>query len=195
VALGEATVIEVLELIAARTPAPGGGAAAALPGATAAALTEMAAAFAAEREHAARESNAGHIRDRASVLRARLLKLADEDAAAFGPVLDALRRTDSGRAAALTTALSAAAEPPIQIVRAATEIAELAAGAAAEPGNDQLLGDATAAAALAEAAARAAARLVQLNLARAPEDLRLSEADELIQRAAQAREETLKLRA
>jgi formiminotetrahydrofolate cyclodeaminase len=131
--------------------------------------------------------NAEHIAERAGTLRLRLLALADEDAAVYLAVLE------TTEPAARRRALSAAADPPLQIATAATEIAELASAIAVAPGNERLLGDATTAVALGEAAAQAAARLVELNLTRQPDDLRLSEVRELKTRAAQARAETLKL--
>jgi formiminotetrahydrofolate cyclodeaminase len=187
-ALADATVAGLLEQLAARTPAPGGGAAAALAGATAAALTEMAAAFALARADADGE-RMGAVAHRAGELRARLLELADADDRAYQPVLDALalQREDRRRPAALTAALSAAAEVPLEIASAAAEVAELAAASAQAPGNEQLLGDAGAGAIIAEAATRAAAMLVELNLARSPEDPRLGRAAALVQRAAEPR--------
>ena len=65
---------------------------------------------------------------------------------------------------ALGTALLRAAEVPLRIAEAAADVAELAALTAAE-GSPHLRADATAAAALAEAATRAAAHLVDINLA------------------------------
>jgi formiminotetrahydrofolate cyclodeaminase len=149
--LTELTLNDYLAKTAARTPAPGGGAAAAITGATAAALTEMAAAFAPDEKIAAR----------AGELRARLLALADEDLSAYEPVLEALR----GDRTTLPGALSAAAEPPRAISEAAAEVAALAREIG--PRNPGLVGDADAAVALAEAAARAADRLVELNLSAA----------------------------
>lgn len=186
-ALADAPIAELLEQIAARTPAPGGGTAAALAGATAASLVEMAAAFGASRPGA--DGNLARVHDRATILRARLLELADEDALAYQPVIDALARpqADGQRKEAIASALSAAADPPLHIATAAAEAAELAVAAATAPGNEHLLGDATTAAMLAEAATRAAARLVELNLARSPDDVRLAEACELTTRAAGAR--------
>jgi formiminotetrahydrofolate cyclodeaminase len=180
VALADAALGELLDQIAARTPAPGGGAAAALAGATAAALVEMAAAFAAQRPAA--DANIVNVRERAATLRQRLLELADVDVAAYAGVLEA--RPDRN---AVEAALVRAADPPLQIATAATEVTELAIAAATAPGNRHLLGDATAAGVLAEAAARAAARLVEINLERSPSDVRLLQVRELSQRAAESR--------
>jgi formiminotetrahydrofolate cyclodeaminase len=112
-------------------------------------------------------------------------------------VIDALARdrSDPDRARAVNAALSDAADPPLKIATAAAEVAELAAAAADATGNEHLLGDATAAAAIAEAATQAAARLVALNLVRVPDDLRLKQARELVERAGEARAATVQLRA
>jgi formiminotetrahydrofolate cyclodeaminase len=174
VPLADRTLAELLDEIAARSPAPGGGSAAAVTAATAAALVEMAAAFAPR----------GALGDRAAVLRAHLLELADADTRSYQAVLAALSlgAGEPGRAGTLAAALSAAAQVPLAIAAAGAEVAELAAGVALA-GNAHLLGDATAAAVLAEGAARAAARLVELNLAGAPDDPRLREAGRLVERA------------
>ena len=139
------TVGHFQDEVAARTPAPGGGAVAAMTAATAAALVAMAARF------------SGQPADRAEELRARLGSLADEDAAAYSAVLAAPR----GQRAA---ALAVATDVPREIAAAATEIGELARGLAAS-GNPNLLGDARVAQELAEAAARAAGVLVEINVA------------------------------
>ena len=91
-------------------------------------------------------------------MRARALALAEEDAAAYGPVLAA---PDAETRAA---ALSAAAEPPLEIAELAAEIRDLARELAVR-GRPSLRGDALAGAECADAAARAAARLVEINLA------------------------------
>jgi formiminotetrahydrofolate cyclodeaminase len=139
------TVGHFQDEVAARTPAPGGGAVAAMTAATAAALVAMAARF------------SGQPADRAEELRARLGSLADEDAAAYSAVLAAPR----GQRAA---ALAVATDVPREIAAAATEIGELARDLAAS-GNPNLLGDARVAQELAEAAARAARVLVKINVA------------------------------
>jgi formiminotetrahydrofolate cyclodeaminase len=153
--------------VAARTPAPGGGAGAAAGCALGAALTEMAARFAELDDAVAR----------AEALRARALALAEEDLSAYAPVLAALRRPadDPERAAAIRAASSAAADVPLAIAEAAAEVVVLAR-AVAEAGRPGLRGDALAGADLAAGAARAAARLVEINLAGADGDPRLARA-------------------
>ncbi len=88
---------------------------------------------------------------------------------------------------ALRAALSAAAQAPLEIAGSRAEVAELAAELA-RGGRPSLEGDAATAALLAEAATRAAVRLVELNLAAAPDDLRLGAAHEYAARAWSARE-------
>jgi formiminotetrahydrofolate cyclodeaminase len=175
---------------AARSAAPGAGAAAALAGAIAAALAEMAAAFAPERGPEPGEP-AAEVRRRAGALQAQLLELGDADALAYQPVLDAmaLDRGDPRRAAALAAALSAAAEVPLQIAAACSEVAELAAAAARELGGTALFGEAHAAAIIAEAATRAAVALVELDLEGSPTDARMRHAEALAGRALAARAE------
>jgi formiminotetrahydrofolate cyclodeaminase len=174
---------EVLESFAARTPAPGGGSAAALSGAVGAGLVEMTARFTPGREQAAGE---------AAALREKLLAQAERELQAYGPVLEALALDagDPAREAALGEALSAAAESPMAIARAARSAAELGAELA-RTGNRHLVGDAITGALLAEAACCAAARLAQINLARVPSDPRLDEAVALTRQAATAREQAL----
>src|SRR6476469_10444454 len=89
-----ASVAQLLDDLAARTPAPGGGAAAALTCAMAAALVEMATSFASAQGLEA-------VRDRAHVIRGQASGLAYADGRAYGVVLEALRwrRATSGRRA------------------------------------------------------------------------------------------------
>jgi methenyltetrahydrofolate cyclohydrolase len=136
-----------LEEVAARTPAPGGGAVAAMTAASAAALVSMAARFSSSEEVA----SAG------DELQARLVQLATDDARAYTAVL-------ASRGEARTEAMRVATEVPRAIAAAATEVATLARGLAAN-GNPRLLGDARVAELLAEAAGKAAAVLVEINTA------------------------------
>ncbi len=108
-------------------------------------------------------------RARAAELRGALVRLVDEDARAYAGVIEAMRLPQGDDAAARRTgeprstdALLAAARPPLRMLATAAEIAELAAGVA-ERGNVNLLGDATTAALVSEAAGRAAATLVEID--------------------------------
>lgn len=136
---------EFLEEVAARTPAPGGGAVAAMTGASAAALVSMAARF----------SSADEVATAGDELRARLVQLAADDAEAYTAVLAA-------RGEARKEAMRVATEVPRAIAATAAEVATLAHGLV-ETGNRNLLGDARVAEILAEAAAKAAGVLVEIN--------------------------------
>ena len=182
-ALADQSVRELLDAVGARTPAPGGGASAALAGALGAGLVEMAARFTAGREDVAGEAGA---------LRARLLELGGRELSAYEPVLDAFA-LDAGnpdREARLLAALSDAADSPLEIARAAAVVAALGAEVAVS-GNTNLTGDAITGVALAEAACCAAARLAEINLARVSSDPRLDEAAELTRQASAARAKAL----
>jgi methenyltetrahydrofolate cyclohydrolase len=140
----------------------------------------MAAVFAPDREALA---------GRAHELRDRSLELAQSELHAYEPVLEALRlpHEDPERAAKVSAARAAAAEPPLAIAQAAAELAELAAEIA-RTGNPNLAGDAITATLLAEAGGQAAARLVMINLG---DDPRVRAATELAGRALNARKEAL----
>jgi formiminotetrahydrofolate cyclodeaminase len=170
--LVSSSVADLLAEVAAPTPAPGGGSSAAVACALAAALVEMSGD------------------ERAAALRARALELAEADLASYAPVIEAQRlpAEDRTRARRLRRALSEASTVPLELAEVGCEVAELAA-AAARGGRRSLEGDATAGALLAEAATRAAVRLVELNLAGQPDDRRLATARELAARAWAARSE------
>ena len=87
-------------------------------------------------------------------------------------------------------ALSEASDAPLAIARASAEAADLAALVLAES-KPALKGDAAAGVLLAEAATRAAARLVEINLRGQPNDPRLEEVARLSQGAAAARERAI----
>lgn len=135
-----------LDELEAPAPAPSGGTAAATAAAMAAALVVMVARGTPTWEEAP------GIAAQARRLRERLQLLGDEDTRAYRAVLDAMRdvpgRTPEQRDFALGRALIAAAEVPLRIADAAADVAELAA--------------------LAEAAVRASAHLVDVNLSTVP---------------------------
>jgi formiminotetrahydrofolate cyclodeaminase len=184
----DATVARFLEDLAADRPAPSGGAAGALACAFAAALVEMAASLTAPE---ARLPVAA-VRERAAAIRSAATRLADDDAAAYAQVIAAWRapRDDAGRDERVAGALSRAADVPLAIAERAAEVAELAA-AVARDGNPNLRGDALTGALLAEAAALAAARLVEINLASVPGEARVQRGRDLARRALAARQRAL----
>jgi formiminotetrahydrofolate cyclodeaminase len=141
-AIGELRVREFLAALGERTPAPASGAAAALTGALAASLVELAARFAED----------GSAVTHAQALSTRLTQLADEDAAAY----TAFMETRSNEARRRTI------EVPEEIAEKADEVGRLA-GQLRPQLTSSVAGDAEAAAELARAAARVARRLGELN--------------------------------
>jgi formiminotetrahydrofolate cyclodeaminase len=164
---------DFLEDVAAPTPAPSGGAVAAIAVALGAGLVEMAARFSD-----GRWSEAPRVAAQAAALRERAAPLAQADADGYAPVL-------SARGEDVADALEAATAVPLEVAAIAAEVAGLAAEVT-EHGNPNLRGDAAAGAALADAAARAAANLVAINLKGSPEDARTRRAGELAAAASEA---------
>jgi formiminotetrahydrofolate cyclodeaminase len=177
----EKTLTGFLEEVAAKTSAPGGGAVAAVTVALAAALAEMVAQFSGKQWDGAEDAAL-----RARELRTRAAPLAQADAEAYQAVIAA--RGGPG----YEEALSRAADVPLAIVQAAADVGELAAELAAS-GNPNLRGDAATAALLAEAAARSAANLVDINLADREGDERIGRAHELASATAAAAKRALAL--
>jgi formiminotetrahydrofolate cyclodeaminase len=179
VAFQDLTVEELCETVAGQTSAPGGGSVAAIVTAFAASLTAMAARFATEHW----EEAAGAVAQ-AEALRARVLPLADEDARAYESFLLARRMSKDFdpqvRDAAIGEALSLAADVPLAIAESALDVASLAADLA-EHGNPNLRGDAATAALLSEAAVRATANLIEVNLATREGDERIERVRKLVE--------------
>jgi formiminotetrahydrofolate cyclodeaminase len=142
--LSQLRVDELLAAIGERTPAPASGAATALTAALAASLAELSARYAGN------EADANCARE----LAAALVRLGDEDAAAYAAFM--ADRNEETRA---------------EIVRVPEEIARLADGAgeiaqrATENLSRAVTGDARASVELARAAAAVARGLAELNRA------------------------------
>jgi methenyltetrahydrofolate cyclohydrolase len=177
---------EFLDEVAGESRTPGGGSAAAV-------VTAIAAGLLAKVARCSGDSwpEAAGIAAQAESLRDRATPLAEAAAEQYKAALRA--REESGgepgerRDFALGRAYAKAAEPPLQIVRAATDVAQLAV-AVAESGEPALRADAVVAAVLAAAAASAAAELVAVNLTASAGDPRVLEAAKLAKDAARAAE-------
>jgi formiminotetrahydrofolate cyclodeaminase len=141
-AVSELKVGELLAALGERTPAPASGAAAAVTGAFAASLVELAARFAGDEAAVTR----------AKALSTRLTQLADEDAAAYTAFLET--RSEQARRRTI--------EVPEEIAANADEVSGLAGHVGAQL-TSSVAGDAEAAGELARAAARVARRLAELN--------------------------------
>jgi len=180
-------VDELLDELARDTPVPGAGPAAALVTAAAAALTAMAA-------RASRDSwpDAAGVAAQAESLRARAMRLALEDAEALAAVLAERSAAGGDRAEVrdfrLGRTLHRAADVPLSIVEAAADVALLASHTAAHCVGD-VRADASAGAFLAHGAARAAAHLIDVNLATVAGDERVTRAHGLVRSAGLAADE------
>jgi formiminotetrahydrofolate cyclodeaminase len=159
------TLGEFLDLIAARQPAPGAGATAAVAVAMAAGLVSMAARYSGDRLEQAEDVAA-----RAETLRRRSAPLAQADARAYQRVIEAMAlpselgaEARASRRQAIRRALEGAADVPLQIAEIGADVAELAA-TVAESGNPNLRGDGITAGLLAASATRSAAVLVGINV-------------------------------
>lgn len=178
----------LLDEVASEAPTPGGGALAALTGALAAGLVEMAAQNSPDWELR------GAAVAQAKVLRERLAELAPLNDEVYEQALASMRLPDGvdseSKRALIGTSLERAAAFPLAIAEASSNVAELAA-VVAEDGDPTVRGDATAAAMLALGATRAAAHLVEINLGVLEHDERLLRATRLAADAAAASARTL----
>ncbi|QPP10222.1 cyclodeaminase/cyclohydrolase family protein [Streptomyces bathyalis] len=152
-----ATVRGFLDQVAARTPAPSGGAACAVAVGTAAALVAMAARFSTRQL-----PDADRLAANADELRAEALPLADADAEVYGELLAASRDKGPGHEERFAEACRAACDVPLRMSGTAVRVAELATRVGTE-GNPNLRGDAYTAVMLCSAAAESAAALVGIN--------------------------------
>jgi len=168
--LARSTLEEFLARLAAATPTPGGGSAAALSGSLSAALIQMVADLSLAKEtlrphHAA----IAVLRDRAATLRGELLAMVDRDAQAYDDVMAAIRMPKgspdeiAARKAALGRANVTATEIPLQAAESCATLMGLARDLAVR-GNRNALSDAGTAVLLAEAGLRAALMNVLINL-------------------------------
>jgi formiminotetrahydrofolate cyclodeaminase len=179
-----ARVDDLLDAVAADTHGPGGGSVAAIVVALSASLLAMTARL----SHDVWDEAGGAIAQ-ANLLRERVAPLAAADAQAFRDAIRALGgepRSETGsRPLELGSALARAAEVPLQIAETAADVAALAV-LVAERASPDVQPDAAAAAALAEAGARAAAHLVEVNLGARAEDERVAAARALVARAVES---------
>jgi len=164
------SLTQFLDLLASSAPEPGGGAAAALVGATGAALVGMVANLTVGKEKfAAVAAEMEEARAQAESLRQKLMAAIDQDSVAFRQVMAAYRlprETDEQKAArkqAIQAALREATQVPAGVVRLCEEVA-VWSRVAADKGNPQVISDAAVAALLADAAAQSAALNVRINL-------------------------------
>lgn len=170
------TVTDLTAALAAASPTPGGGSAAALAGALGASLVAMVARLSQGRpryqEHAERHAAA---LEAAETARLRLLELMDEDASAYGDYRKARQMphgTDaeaSARDAASRLAARGAASVPLAVVQACHGLIEVAEGMVGRS-NVSAASDLGVAALLLECAAQGAAENAIVNLPAVEDD-------------------------
>ncbi|MBV9143613.1 MAG: cyclodeaminase/cyclohydrolase family protein [Pseudonocardiales bacterium] len=189
------TIGDFLDQLAARVPAPGGGASAALSAAQAAALLSMVARYSTGEKYAEHAETVRAVLAESETARDRAVQLAQDDAAAFAAVSQAYTlpkatpEEKAARTAAIARALAGAAQPPAATITTAAHLVDLAE-ILLPISNRNVITDVAVAAELARAAATAARLNVEINLAGlTDEDARrplldaLAGVDELVTRA------------
>lgn len=161
-----------LESLNAKVPTPGGGAAAAITGATAAASAGMVVSYSVNKkslaEHAGFNAEA---QKKLNNLRAEFLSLGDADAIGYGELnaLWKLDKEDPKRIDRWDDAVAGAIAPPRAMLEKSVELLELCK-ALITTTNKQLKSDLGVAAVLGQASARAAAWNVRINISLMPEN-------------------------
>ncbi|MBB3051549.1 formiminotetrahydrofolate cyclodeaminase [Prauserella isguenensis] len=164
------TIEHYLHELGARVPAPGGGAAAALHAAQAAALLSMVARYSDGEKYAEQAETLQEACEAADELRGLCLDLAEQDAEAFGAVAAAYAlpkqtaEEKQQRSSAIAAALAEAGRVPARVAALAAQLVELAE--LLRPiGNPNVISDVAAAAVAARAAISTARVNVEINLA------------------------------
>jgi len=168
--LVEQRVIDFVAATASKEPTPGGGAIAALTGATGAALAEMVVNLTfGKKGYEEVQSEMEELQTKAKAIRNRMLELSQADADVFNIFMNALglpKNTDeemATRTAAIQQAYKDAAMVPFEIGELAYQIFDLAEQASRK-GNQNLITDGIIAAINARAAVKAAFLNVRINL-------------------------------
>lgn len=163
--IGEARITEFLESLAEKQPSPGGGAAAGVTGAIAAALGEMVVAYSiGKKTLAAHSDRLEEARRLLSEAREAFVRLADEDAEAYGRLSAAMKMDANapGRAGAVRSAIEDALGPPMRAAALMVDVLECLEGLIGRS-NERLASDLAIAAVLGEASVRSAAWNVHVN--------------------------------
>ncbi len=168
--LTDKPVTDFLDDLASNLPAPGGGSVAALSGALGAALVSMVCNLTlGKKGYEGVQADIEALLAQSEALRHEMVDLLEADVAAYTAYSQTAKMpkdTDEQkavRAAAMQDALKNATMPPMHIAEAAVKIMDLCMPAA-EKGNKWAVSDAGVAVLMAEAALRAAALNVLINL-------------------------------
>jgi formiminotetrahydrofolate cyclodeaminase len=160
------TIREFLDSLAAKSPTPGGGAVAGLLTALAVALAQMVVNYSVGKKTLAAHKDANREALRSLTRHSSdALQLADDDAKAYARLNDILKLKDDDpqRAGALPEAVNAAIDAPTRVMQSAIDVLHLMKQLCGRT-NAMLKSDLAIAAVIAEAAARAAAWNVRINL-------------------------------
>ncbi len=159
-----------LDRLASKASTPGGGSAAAVMGATGAALVSMVCNLTVgKKNYQAVETEMQALLDQAETLRRRLTDMIQADVAVFDQVMEAygMPREDEDqkaqRSVAIQSALKEATEVPLACTEACAEVIRLSR-TAAEKGNLNVVSDAGVAVMAAYAALKSAALNVHINI-------------------------------
>lgn len=196
---GPTTGPAFLDSLAAGTPTPGGGSAAAYAGAMGAALVGMVARLTVgKKKYAEVEAQMTEILSQAERLRRELTALVDEDAAAFEAILTAFKlpkeseAQQAARSAAIEAATLNAAQVPLATAEKAVKVMALAERCAAL-GNLNAISDAGSACGMCRAALISAGYNVRINVNSLPNkhagDPLLAQIEVLEEKAARLEEE------
>lgn len=160
-----------IEQVAAATPTPGGGGAAAYCGALGSALSSMVGNITLNnKRYADVHDDVGHTLDALADVRAELFELVDRDAQAFAPLAAAYRMPRATedethqRQEAIQGALTGAIEVPLAIMQACVRVIELS-DFLAHHGSRFVLSDVAAGVSFAKGALKGAALNVYVNAA------------------------------
>jgi methenyltetrahydrofolate cyclohydrolase len=182
----DAPLSDFIDALSSESAPGGGSSAAAITVAMSAGLVVMVAR--ASKDH---WPEAGGVIGQAEAFRARVAPLAQAGAEVYKDALSLLRRREEVaeryRDQTIREALERAAEIPIRIAEAGSDLASLGA-LLVENGNPEVRADAAVACVLAEGGTRAAAKLVETNLGTTPDDPRVRHVRTLVAAAVEASE-------
>jgi glutamate formiminotransferase/formiminotetrahydrofolate cyclodeaminase len=164
-----------IDMLAAPTPTPGGGSAAAFSAAMGAGLVAMVAGLTmGKKKYAEVEAQMQAVRVHAEKLREELTYAVDDDAGAFEAVMGAFRlpketpEEKAARTASIQSATLNAAHVPLHVAEGAVKVMELAL-LCVKNGNANAISDAASAAAMARAGLTAAGYNVRINVTSLPD--------------------------
>ncbi|MBB6061695.1 formiminotetrahydrofolate cyclodeaminase [Thermosipho japonicus] len=160
------TLKEFCDMVADKTPTPGGGAVGAIVAALAASLNQMVANLTVgKKKYADFEEIMEEVLENMNYSREKLQQLAYDDIKAFNKVMEALKipKDDPTRSEKLQTALKEAADIPFELAREARNVLKFSQ-VTSKHGNKNAISDAYSSAELAYAAFRIGMYNVLINL-------------------------------